>query len=817
MAQISGIFSSLIVRMLMLLLLVFALSLAVVYWIINAKGKPEVTKLASQTIVEIGNESVNGLLSGLKQTDGIANSTSLLIGSLPKDAQIINQSFGNLITHTNNQIISGGVWFEPNAYQADVEQRAFVWRRDGKGVMQADNLYSAINPASDNLASNATTTTPSTASAPSKPVLPSPYYRDWWYVPAMYANHDACVWSRAYIQADSKQPVITCAKAIYSPTKGFEGVVSFDVILSRLQGMAQEWQKKTGGYVFLVDMNNNFLTYPEANLIRKVTDDNPQGELLSVDNFAQQYPNFLPIAQHLDRINNNLINHTRDKDSIRFDFVANTIVSSTNLRRTTLQEANILTALLFANPNNQTTSTMSNHYVEQVALADDRILKQPSTAFIFNLANTNWKLVIVKPNRELTAFANRLNGQLQWYLLLAFIPMLLLSGYVFRRLVGLPLKRMRYNVQQLGNLIAQKRYLALNDYKLPDTAVSEVAAISTSMNQLIDRVVENEGTLAKVNEQLEQQVVERTEHLNQALKDLKASQVQLVQAEKMSTLGQMVAGVAHEVNTPLGYVKSNLDLIDENFVQYQALVESTQQLKTLMQDTQPDVNRQQQALEQSLRLSDEIVEYDLYDDLKGLINDAQFGIAQIAELVVNLRDFSRLDQAKVKAVNVNELIKSSLTMARNNLKQLHITTELDSTSEIRCNPSQINQVLLNLFNNAAQAMPAEKIAQGQASLDVKSFEDANNVYIRVSDTGSGMTQAVLENIFEPFFTTKPAGEGTGLGLAISAQIMEQHGGDIDVVSWVGEGTQFTLRLPKTVSTPQATSPNTSPKKLFIDA
>lgn len=177
---------------------------------------------------------------------------------------------------------------------------------------------------------------------------------------------------------------------------------------------------------------------------------------------------------------------------------------------------------------------------------------------------------------------------------------------------------------------------------------------------------------------------------------------------------------------------------------------------------------------------------------KGLLEDAQFGVSQISELVVSLRDFSRIDQAKIKEVDINECIKNSLSIARSNIKYLQVITDLHSHTSVQCNPSQINQMLLNLFNNAAQAMPDNHAGM----LTIKSYEDNERVYISVADNGTGMPDSVKQQIFEPFFTTKKAGEGTGLGLAISAQIIEQHQGTIRVESTLGQGTCFTISLPK---------------------
>ncbi|KAE9688449.1 histidine kinase dimerization/phospho-acceptor domain-containing protein, partial [Escherichia coli] len=137
------------------------------------------------------------------------------------------------------------------------------------------------------------------------------------------------------------------------------------------------------------------------------------------------------------------------------------------------------------------------------------------------------------------------------------------------------------------------------------------------------------------------------------------------------------AGVAHEVNTPLGYVGSNLELIDENIVRYDELIDHTQQLKQLMQDSPTDTATINQTIEQTIACSDELVADAVSDDLHGLVDDAKFGVSQISELVVNLRDFSRIDQAKIKAVDINDCIKNSLVIARNNIKHLEVITELN--------------------------------------------------------------------------------------------------------------------------------------------
>ena len=259
----------------------------------------------------------------------------------------------------------------------------------------------------------------------------------------------------------------------------------------------------------------------------------------------------------------------------------------------------------------------------------------------------------------------------------------------------------------------------------------------------------------------------------------------------MATLGQMVAGVAHEVNTPLSYVQNNLEIIGQLTEQYEELIGLVQGIKGIHSDSAASEDKINALLANIVRASDEIQEDDLSAELKELIKDSLFGVEQITEMVLNLRNFARLDESKVKTIDVRECIEASLKIAGNSIRHQEIVTDFGDTPEVKCSPSQINQVLVNLLNNASQAMGEKP----DGKIEVRSHADSSNVYIDVIDNGKGMSPEILSQIFEPFFTTKGAGEGTGLGMAISQQIMEQHNGDIKAVSIEGVGTTFTLTLP----------------------
>lgn len=290
---------------------------------------------------------------------------------------------------------------------------------------------------------------------------------------------------------------------------------------------------------------------------------------------------------------------------------------------------------------------------------------------------------------------------------------------------------------------------------------------------------------------MEQQVAKNASELSNAYRELKSSQAQLVQSEKMASLGQMVAGVAHEINTPLGYVKNNVEIVQEFVVQLRQMHTSHRELVDVI--LAPDSN--DIAIAEKLAelddLQNEIEPEMLFDDMSAIFNDTSYGLEQINELVLGLKNFSRLDQAMTDSVSINECINSSLLIAKTNLKnRIEVIKQLGDIPKIACAPSQINQVLLNLFTNASQAI------EGEGKILVKTWADELNVHISVQDSGKGMPPEVVAKIFDPFFTTKPVGEGTGLGLSISFQIIEQHGGRIRVASEVGRGTRFGITLPR---------------------
>ena len=309
---------------------------------------------------------------------------------------------------------------------------------------------------------------------------------------------------------------------------------------------------------------------------------------------------------------------------------------------------------------------------------------------------------------------------------------------------------------------------------------------------LENKVSQRTAALSEANKYLQTEISDREQaqaELQQALKNLQKAQAQLVQTEKMSGLGQMVAGVAHEINNPVGFIYSNIEPAREYIKDIFGLLE-------LYQEEYPQTTEE---IESEIEAID--LEF-IIEDLPNLLKSMEVGAERITDIVKSLRTFSRLHEAELKSINLHRSLESTLMILQNRLKsqvnrpEIKVIKDYGELPKVECYAGQLNQVLMHLLNNAIDAFEIQSTLSSP-NISIRTWvSDPEHVSISIADNGCGMSEEIRQKIFDPFFTTKPVGKGTGLGLSTSYQIIvDKHGGELECVSTPGEGTEFIITIP----------------------
>jgi signal transduction histidine kinase len=358
-------------------------------------------------------------------------------------------------------------------------------------------------------------------------------------------------------------------------------------------------------------------------------------------------------------------------------------------------------------------------------------------------------------------------------------------------------------VTQVARAITQESNF---DLRSPVTTEDEVGSLATSLNCLVQWVGEYTHELELARQTLEERVEQRTEELTQALQELQQTQSQLIQTEKMSSLGELVAGIAHEINNPINFIYGNLEHANVY----------TQELLNLVHLYQQQYPHPTPVIQSEIEAID--VDF-LTEDFTKILSSMKMGTERIRQIVLSLRNFSRLDESEMKPVDIHEGIENTLLILNHRLKfGIDVIKEYENLPLVECYPAQLNQVFMNIISNAIDALEetksknekqeeAEAINKGfpiqNQKLTTKNSQilihterlNSNYIRVRIRDNGFGIPLEIKDKLFNPFFTTKPVGKGTGLGLSICYQIIEKHKGKIEVISEFGQGTEFAIALP----------------------
>ena len=356
---------------------------------------------------------------------------------------------------------------------------------------------------------------------------------------------------------------------------------------------------------------------------------------------------------------------------------------------------------------------------------------------------------------------------------ITFILFGFLSASLLARQITKPIEQLIVGVWEFskGNL----------DYRTPIETYDEIGILAKAFNYMAEKLKELYTSLEHKVKERTLELSNKNEELNEAYKELKDAQSLLVHNEKMRSLGELVAGVAHELNNPINFIYGNmfhLNDYSENLIKIISMYEEIEQTS------------ENGKFKEIKNLKKEI-DYDfLKDDIKEIIKSCSEGSERSKQIILELKNFSRLDQGDIKEINVNESIDSTLNILMNKYRdKVVIYKEYSDLPMLNCYAGQLNQVFMNILDNAVQAI------HGKGDVYIKTYSENNNIVIEFKDTGEGIEQEILPKIFDPFFTTKPVGTGSGMGLSISYKIIKTHNGTIDIKSEKGKGTTFTLKIP----------------------
>ncbi|GAP98523.1 circadian input kinase A [Leptolyngbya sp. NIES-2104] len=531
------------------------------------------------------------------------------------------------------------------------------------------------------------------------------------------------LWTRIYFWNDDKVMAISSSHPVFNDRQQIIGVVGVDYLLDRINDFLKQLRPSPSASVFILERDG--LLVGNSSDERTYTVENNQ-------------PKRIKGSESSDR----LIRETTQ-------YIIKKYGSLDRIREPKWIKTSI---------RNHSTFVQVNPWRDQYGL--------------------DWLVVIAMPESD---FTEQIHRNTQTTILLCAIALIITTS--------LGLLTARWIARSIDRLNIASSAIAQGDLHqtVQLSQIGELATLAQSFNSMVTQLRASFIALEQTNADLESRVNERTEKLSNALQSLQTAQAQMLQSEKMSSLGQMVAGIAHEINNPVTFISGNLMHADKYANDLMILL-------ALYQKHLPDTIGE---------IRDYLEECDfefVSRDLPRLLKSMQEGANRIQSIVLSLRNFSRLDEAQLKTVDLQEGLENTLLLLQHRLKhtskrqEIKIIKAFQNLPKIECYAGQLNQVFLNLLGNAIDAL--ENINDRPLIIWISTEATDSSAIVRIRDNGQGIPNTTQPKIFDPFFTTKPVGQGTGLGLSIAYQIVVgQHHGALSCTSEMGKGTEFTIDIP----------------------
>ena len=389
------------------------------------------------------------------------------------------------------------------------------------------------------------------------------------------------------------------------------------------------------------------------------------------------------------------------------------------------------------------------------------------------------------------------NGKLAWQLFLEHEPDMIISDWMMPEMDGIQLcRKIRESPKKTYSYVM---LLTAKDKMTDLVEVFEAGADDYIIkpfkpDELRSRIKTGERIVKLESEhhELQEELIKKNKKLDETLVHLKATQSQILQSEKMASIGQLAAGVAHEINNPIGFIGSNLDALSDYMKDVDALIAYYQKLgKTLKESDQKSLSDEIKKQVQTVFEHEKDIEIDyLIKDIPELLSDCKDGTDRVGKIVGDLKSFAHPGNDQQMLIDINKGLESTLNVVNNEIKyKATVTKDFGQVPMVEGFPQKLNQVFMNILVNAAQAI------KEKGEIKIQTKKEGKYVVVTISDNGCGIEKEHLSKIFDPFFTTKEIGKGTGLGMNIAYNIIEEHKGKINVKSVVGKGTIFTIILP----------------------
>ena len=673
--------------------------------IMTINGKALIAVESSKVIEQLGNNAVSELTIRSSEIAALTKNLATISEQLPKSVSTFKSIIPKLIDFRGDfDIAGGGVWPEPYAFQSDKKRRSFFWARNLEGSLIYYDDYNKVGMG---------------------------YHHEEWYVAVRHMKPGTCSWSESYMDPYSYQPMVTCSVATFDHNAHFSGVVTIDLKLEGLQALIASVQQKSSGYVFIVDRNNKFISFPQPELVTQL-DLNIQGtpskEFMLASEFIE--PLFEPLAQALDMMTQDILRHARDQKNYN-----PSIATTINQESYKIDHAKAeLLAAIIANPiqNNRT------YLYKTVHLEQEWLLKEASTAFIFHVPHSYWKLVIVKPNSNINAVASNISRILIFHIVATTLIILGLIYLVYSHLLIRPLSQTTQALQEMGLLANKMKFEELKVLEIPYTRFNEIGLLIEVFDKITIQVIEQHCQLKTVNKALEENIIQLTQ-LN-ILKD------------------EFLENTSQELKTPLNSIIGLAESLNEGVTG-------------------------------SLNASTK-------SNLVMIVNTGK----RLSVLVNNILDFSKLKHNTLElqqiSVTIKELLDVVLTLHQSlaSAKDVHLINNIASDlPPAFADENRVQQILHNLVSNAIKFTET-----GYIVIYGKVVNDF--LEICISDTGSGMTVEQLQHIFESYNEQESLSSHIGLGLAITKQLVELHGGRIWIESQIHQGTRCYFTLPISTQT-----------------